>query len=64
MGFPINGGTPKLLVYFMENPTKIDDFRGTPIYRNPHVDNSPIKTSLYNVSPSAMYNGTPTTTFL
>ena len=26
MGVSINGGTPKLMVYFMKNPIRMDDF--------------------------------------
>ena len=38
-GFPArHGGTPKYMVYFMENPSwKWMMTRGTPIFGNPHI---------------------------
>jgi hypothetical protein len=34
-GFPIFGVTPQWMVYFMENPTKMDDNWGYPYFRKP-----------------------------
>ena len=32
MGVSINRGTPKWMAYFMENPIKMDDLGGFPIF--------------------------------
>ncbi len=34
----IGGKNPKWMVYFMENPIEMDDFGGTPIFGNTHMD--------------------------
>ena len=40
MGVSKNNGTPKWMVYFMENPIKMDDFGGfPPIFGNTHKFN-------------------------
>ena len=35
MGVSINGGTPKWMVYFMENPIKMDDLGVPPFMETP-----------------------------
>ncbi len=39
LGVSKNSGTPKWMVYkfLRENPIKIDDFGGTPIFGNTHL---------------------------
>jgi hypothetical protein len=37
MGVSINGGIQKWLVYFMENPTKMDEDWRNPHFRNLHM---------------------------
>ena len=32
----INGATPKMMVFLLENPISMDDLGGTPIYRHLH----------------------------
>ena len=40
MGFHGHGATSNWLVYFIENPTKVDDDWGYPYLRNPPYGNS------------------------
>ena len=42
MGVSKNRGTPKWMVYFMENPIKMDDLRGPPLF----FGNTHMKTGL------------------
>jgi len=37
MGVSSSGYPKSWMVYFMENPTKMDDFRGTPLLGNLHT---------------------------
>jgi len=37
IGVSQNSGTPKWMVKMMENPIKMDDFGGTPIFGNTHM---------------------------
>ena len=37
MGVSKNTGTPKWMVKIMENPMKMDDLGGTPIFGNTHM---------------------------
>ena len=41
MGVSKNRGTPKWMVYIMENPIKMDDLGVTTIFGNPHIEITP-----------------------